>query len=732
MSDAAPSVLAAPRNCWRIGKASRFAFVVDAAAYFAALAEAFEKAERSIVIIGWAIDSRVALRRGDDASTLPRELGALLDALVRRRRELHVRVLAWDIAMVFGLERGFVPLYGSDHAWRRRLRWELDGEHRLGAAQHEKIVLVDERVAFVGGIDLTGQRWDTREHRPADPLRVEEDGAYGPWHDVACVFDGEAAALVADHAAKRWRLATGGRLMRVAERARSELMRARAKWARARAGLWRKPPPPVPPMPADPWPASLEPQLRDVSVGLARTRAAYVDQPDVREIEHLWLDAIASARRHVYIESQYFTSQSITTALEARLREPDGPEVVIVQPRVCAGWLEQQTMGAYRDHAFQRLRDADAGKRLRVLHPVAEGGADVYVHAKVIVVDDRFVRIGASNVSNRALTLDTELDAAIEWQGDAAKAHAIGAFRDGLAGEHLGVDCQTVARVIAEQGSLVKAIDALRETAPEGARTLRPLPEAHASALVPISWADPETPQAVQDVESTLAPQARKQAKPHARDLVRFVALLVTLNLMALAWTLSPVGLPHDAATIAAWMAPWDDNPFAPVVALAAFLVAGVAWFPMSILVLACELAFGPIVGSLVSVAGTLASALLGYFTGRWLGRGPVRLLAGRTINRISRQLASHGVLAIAAARLLPFIPFSHVSITAGATHVRPLDFVVGSLLGTLPGILTAALLADVIVREPGVGLAVEAALFAAMLLAGLIFVRTRLRGRAN
>jgi len=729
MSDAAPAILAPSRNCWRVGRAPRFAFIVDAAAYYAALAEAFERAERSILVIGWAIDSRVPLRRGDVASELPRELGAMLDALVKRRRDLHVKVLAWDIALVFGLERGFVPLYRDDHGWRRRLRWELDGEHRLGAAQHEKIVIVDERVAFVGGIDVTGQRWDTPAHRPADPLRVEADGPYGAWHDVACAFDGEAAALVAEHAARRWKRATGGRLMRVAERARNELKRAQAEWARARAGLWRKPPPNAPPLPADPWPPSLEPQMRDVSVGLARTLSAYLDQPDVREIERLWLDAIAAARRHVYIESQYFTSQSVVGAIEARLGEPEGPEIVIVQPRACAGWLEQRTMGAYRDHHFRKLKAADAGGRLRVVYPVADGGEDVYLHSKVLVVDDRLARVGASNISNRAMTLDTELDAAVEWEGDETKARAIASFRDGLVGEHLGVDAETVARLVAEHGSLVRAIDELRETRPEGARTLLPLPEGKASTLIPASWADPERVQPVEDVESTLVPGTRKQRQPRRRDLVRFVALIGTLDLMALIWTLSPMGIPGGATRIAEWIAPWADRPLAPLIAFAMIVVAGVIWFPISILVLACALAFGPITGSLIAIGGTFTSAVLGYITGRALGRHSVRLLAGPRVNRISRQLASHGVLAIAAARLLPFVPFSHVSITAGATHVRPLDYVVGSLLGTLPGILTCALLAHVIVQQPGIGLVVELALFTALLVGGLVFVRARLRG---
>ncbi len=55
------------RNCWRRAKADRMAFLVDAAAYFEAFASSAERAQRSILILGWDFDSRVELRHRESA-----------------------------------------------------------------------------------------------------------------------------------------------------------------------------------------------------------------------------------------------------------------------------------------------------------------------------------------------------------------------------------------------------------------------------------------------------------------------------------------------------------------------------------------------------------------------------------------------------------------------------------------------------------------------------------------
>ena len=99
--------------------------------------------------------------------------------------------------------------------------------------------------------------------------------------------------------------------------------------------------------------------MTDVDVAIARTVPPSDTQPAIRECEALFRDSIALATRTIYIENQYFTDDTLAAALAARLREPDGPEVVIVAPKECAGWLERQSMGAFRDAAFAQLTAAD-------------------------------------------------------------------------------------------------------------------------------------------------------------------------------------------------------------------------------------------------------------------------------------------------------------------------------------------------------------------------------------
>ena len=124
-------------------------------------------------------------------------------------------------------------------------------------------------------------------------------------------LDGDAARALAAIARERWHAATGRRLAAVAH------------------------------IETDPWPEQLEPSFEGVDVGIARTMPPKGEAQAVREIERLYLDMIASARRSIYIENQYFTSPRIAAALCARLAEPDGPEIVLVLRLLSHGWLER-------------------------------------------------------------------------------------------------------------------------------------------------------------------------------------------------------------------------------------------------------------------------------------------------------------------------------------------------------------------------------------------------------
>lgn len=146
---------------------------------------------------------------------------------------------------------------------------------------------------------------------------------------------------------------------------------------------------------------NLEPDILNVGVGIARTEPRYHGRPLVNEIEKLYLAAIRAARRTIYVENQYLAAGSLCEAMEARLAEPDGPEIVIVNPHYAQGFVEDEARHSVRSRMIERLQDADdlgGGGRFSIVHPVSADGTPIYVHPKVFVIDDQFLKIGSSNI----------------------------------------------------------------------------------------------------------------------------------------------------------------------------------------------------------------------------------------------------------------------------------------------------------------------------------------------
>ena len=422
-------------TCWKLARAERMAVIIDAAAYFTHLKTAILNARHSIMLIGWDFDMRVPLDRDHPNPELPNRLGSLLTYAITHNRQLRVYALRWDLAFLKMPIRGTTPAFVLATLIHHRLFFRLDSHHPAEATHHQKIVVIDDCVAFCGGIDITSNRWDTPAHRDREPHRVVPNGRrHGPWHDVTTAVDGEAARALGELARDRWQASTG----------------------------WR---PEAPAPGRDCWPEGLHPEFQGVEVAIARTEPAYAGMPEIREIEKLYLAAIAAARRTIYLESQYFAARRISEALGRRLAEPDGPEVVIVNSKRAEGWLEEEAMGAARAVLLEELRRSDTRNRLRFYTPVTAGGADIYVHAKVLVVDDALLRVGSSNINNRSLGLDTECDLAVEVRPDDPDApelrRAIRAVRDSLVSEHLGVSREALRAVLQEEDSLVRALDRL-------------------------------------------------------------------------------------------------------------------------------------------------------------------------------------------------------------------------------------------------------------------------------
>jgi phosphatidylserine/phosphatidylglycerophosphate/cardiolipin synthase-like enzyme len=429
-----PHPLVPGHNCWRIEQADQVRLIVDAADYFALVRQAMMAAEKRIMLIGWDFDARVRIGPHKDPSGAPATIGRFVLWLARHKPELQVYLLRWDVGALKALFRGTTPFTVARWAMHKRIHVKLDGAHPFGSSHHQKIAVIDDCLAFCGGIDITNHRWDTREHLDDDPRRVEPfHGAYMPWHDATMALNGPAARALEELARERWRCA-GGAMLPALERAEK---------------LWLD---------------DVEPHFTDVEVGIARTCPAYGDTPATHEIEALYLDMIARAKRTVYIEGQYFASGLIAEAVVRRLQEPDGPEFVLVTPQQAHGWLEQVAMDTARSRLFEAVKHYDAEGRFRIYMPFTAAGKPIYVHAKIMVVDDQMFRVGSSNLNNRSMRLDTEcdvvLDAARPGQGHIAGQ--ILALRDDLVAEHLGLEPAEVTEAVAKAGSLIKAIEQLR------------------------------------------------------------------------------------------------------------------------------------------------------------------------------------------------------------------------------------------------------------------------------
>jgi len=670
--------------------ARRLTPMIDGVEYYAHLRRALIGAREQVTIVGWDVHSEIDLLRGDDARRARREddwpvrLADLLERLVGERDGLTVRMLIWEGSALFVLERQHLPR--MKRVWRRhpRLRLEWDRNTPPLGSQHEKFVVVDDRVAFVGGMDLTRSRWDSHEHaledsRRRNPGLVPHHG--DPFHDVMMAVDDEAARVLGEWARERWRRATGEALD--------------PPRAAAREG-------------PDPWPPELTPLLRDPTVAFVRTQPAHDGREEKRQVEAAYLAQIRAARRLVYVETQFLAHQGVTRALAERLRDPDGPEVVVILPADGPGLVQSLAMDTRRDALLDDLRAADPGGRLGVYWPTLRGGEReplrtdaVYVHAKVLIVDDRLLRIGSSNLNNRSMGLDAELDAFVRV-GDEQR-EAVAGFRRRLVGHLLHVAPGRVAGAEREHGSLVAAIEALRG----GRRTLHPFEHRAEEALhvvdLPIELADPSRPLDEQQVERVLA--AIEESTPWAARLSRAKEVAVgtlrhhkgpligiaAIVACVLVWRATPLHEWVDVASLSGAIEAARAGPLGGAALLCGLVLLATLGFPVTVLIATVGATLDAHLAIPLAALGVTCSALLSYAIGTALRSAP-RSGLGAMLERVEERVRGRGVLAVALLRNVPVAPFALVNAGCGMAHVPLGTFLAGTLIGMAPGLVLLCL----------------------------------------
>lgn len=346
-----------------VRKGNRVEMLIDGAQALPRIAETLRGARSHVHLTGWYFSPDFALERDG----CPAVLRNLLAELAER---IDVRVLVWAGAPLplFRPSRSRVRKMRRQLTEHTRIRCALDAKERPLHCHHEKTIVVDDEVAFVGGIDLTseaGDRYDSSSH----PARADVG-----WHDACALIEGPAVEDVANHFRFRWQQVTGEKLR-----------------------------------PPRPQPAN---DGAGVALQVVRTlpEKIYADSPRGEfTILESYGRALRSARRLIYLENQFLWSPEIARVLVEKLRHPPQPDfrVLLVLPAK-PNTGDDDTRGVLGE-----LIEADEHDRLLACTLYARSGnlADpIYVHAKIGIVDDEWLTIGSANLNEHSLFNDTEMN----------------------------------------------------------------------------------------------------------------------------------------------------------------------------------------------------------------------------------------------------------------------------------------------------------------------------------
>lgn len=415
------SLLKPGHTCWKVSEATRAALLVDAEQYFGVLRQALLSAREQILIAGWDFDSRILLPPphgcdpDDELACAPLPLGELLGYLLRTRPGLRIDVVRWD----------YHWLYRSDREADTRAKLEAlgvhfheHGDHPVTGCIHYKVVVIDDVLAFCGGIDLTHHRWDTCRHEPDDANRHDCTGvSYMPVHDTQLCVSGPVAAHLGDYLRDHWPDATR----------RPGAPRAREEF----------------------WPDSLSVEFENIRTGISRTQPQPLGD-NVREIETFYLEAIGTARHTIYIENQYFTSTRIAEALAQRCRQRPALQGLLVGMERPKTHVELHTMGYGRRQFHEILNEAGVSDRMPLVAALS-GKRGINLHSKTAIFDDRWLTVGSANLNRRSMGFDVECNLVLEAT-TAEHRRAIRDARNRLVAEHLGMTLVEVEAALERYG----------------------------------------------------------------------------------------------------------------------------------------------------------------------------------------------------------------------------------------------------------------------------------------
>lgn len=675
------SIFKQGENCWATSAASYAAPLIDCGNYYKALHSSIVKAKHSIFIVGWDIDSRIRLLRGEDdiRSDAPSVVSDLLAWKAKQSPDIRIYLLRWDSSLAFFAQREMWAKEVWDEKTPDNVQTELDDTIPMGGSQHQKIVVIDDELVFSGGMDISTNRWDTRDHAVNSEERKGPDGTYGPLHDVQIVSAGPVVERFCELVRWRWLRVAQAEPIAVREDAQTAIDS---------------------PLP-DAWPTDFEPWFEKVHCALARTIPFMDEVEPVQEVRHMLLDLIAQAERVIYIENQFTSRQEIAEALNRRLKEKPNLHVIIVSSYEPKGKFECEAFWAGRIEFKKILEDGISPDRILMSYSSITNeigiSATKRIHSKVMTVDDNYLVIGSSNISNRSMSLDTEIDMVLFGNCEDNRRQ-ISRVRDDLLAEHTGRTLNDVSALMTQKNPV---------------RALMEGQLAHGYVLTQVrdeiftdqasgknffsSLSDPEEP--LIPPMPTLGGTVMPVKNPRRRTIMISIGVLCVAILAGLLLTASHFIPWLSTDNINAFLEESRGTYFALPTVLLVYLVGGFFFFPVTVMSLAVSAIFGPVWGPLYGILGALLSSACMFGIGNLAGNAGLKKIGGPKVEVVDRKLKSSGIVGVAAIRMLPIAPFSLVNLVAGISSIGLVQFLVGTFLGMFPPMIAKGLVGDSITQ---------------------------------
>ena len=598
--------------------------IICADSYFKSVRQSFERASKSILICGWSLNLDILM--DDDGTTLEDVLFSVPD-------HVQVKILIWDYPIFYMGDRDPFLALNIALANRDNISFKRFDFHPLMSSMHSKMVVVDDKELFVGGIDLDLERRDGEYNKASDPLRADKNkSGFKPFRDYALHFQSTDVKSFSEFFEQLWHSQ---------QDQKSDILASK--------------------------------ELTHGNVFFSRTIPKFKDNPQERSSFklHKWL--IKNAKKYIYIENQYLTSEKIVELLVDVLKKDEGPEVVIVVSYGKMPLIEKVSMGALLTDYVQILVKNDPHNRLKI-YTLFTGDKEereyVKIHSKCMLVDDKYLKIGSSNINNRSMDFDYELDALVT--GTKIIEYKERIFNTLLGyGEDIEIKesvIETFENAKKRFNKIVEVKDVLKEK----------------SVLVEYKDYLP-----LDKKEMTFFERAGQTFITKKSFVKMHMKLVIGLAMLVLAVTGAFLVRPEEVkGVVNTIMSSLDVESSLILMAIffISYTILGTFFFPLNAYIFLCGAYFSMAQAFGLAIAGALSVASLAYWVGAFFGKDIHAESKIEKVNQLKRLLKNNSLLTLVFLRIVPIAPYPLVNMICGKFRVGFNKYILGTFIGVVPG----------------------------------------------